>query len=189
MGVYRPKKSKYWWIDFYHKGKRYRESSGSTRKRDAEQLFARRKYEISQEKFNPSSANKDLTFAEFQPRYMDWATDHKKASTIERNYQFLDHLKPYVFDKLLSKIDLMIVEGYRKDRKKLGASNATINRERSFLKAVLNKAVRWGVIEKNQLQYMEQLPEPHLFNRYLTIHETLKLIDASEPHLKPMIGV
>jgi len=47
MGVYRPKKTKYWHIDFYYKGRRYRESSESTRKRGAEQLLAKRKYELS----------------------------------------------------------------------------------------------------------------------------------------------
>ena len=187
MGVYRPKKSRYFWIDFYYKGRRYRESSESVRKRDAEQLLARRKYEIRQGLYNPSVNMRELTFSEFLPQYMDWAKDHKKPSTIERNYQFLKHLEPYVSGKLLSRINLVLAEEYKKDRKKEGASNATVNRERSFLKAVLNKAVKWGMIDKNSLQYMEQLPESDLFNRYLTVDETLALIDACEPHLRPMI--
>ncbi|MFC1887100.1 tyrosine-type recombinase/integrase [Thermodesulfobacteriota bacterium] len=187
MGVYRPKKSRYWWVDFYHRGTRYRESSESPRKRDAEQLLARRKYEISQGAFNPSVNQKDVTFSEFLPRYMDWAKDNKKPSTIERNHQFLDHLKPYVADKLLKNITLVLAENYRKDRKKQKASNATINRERSFLKAVLNKAVEWDVIDKNPLRYIKPLPEGHLFNRYLTVDETLALIDACEPHVMPLI--
>ena len=41
MGVYRPKKSRYYWIDFYYKGRRYRESSESPRKRDAELLLGK----------------------------------------------------------------------------------------------------------------------------------------------------
>jgi len=52
---------------------------------------------------------------------------------------------------------------------------------------VLNKAVKWGVIENNPLRFMESLPEKHLFNRYLTIDETLALIDACEAHLRPLI--
>lgn len=185
MGVYRPKKSSYWWIDFYFKGQRYRESSGSKRKRDAEQLLARRKYEISQRKFNPGYV--DVTFSQFLPQYMEWAEDHKKPSTIERNKQFLKHLGPYVSDMLLSNIKLPLVEDYKNDRKNQGVSNATINRERSFLKAVLNKAVKWGVIRENPIKHMESLPESHLFNRYLTVDETLSLIDASEDHIRPLI--
>jgi site-specific recombinase XerD len=186
MGVYRPKKSRYWWIDFYYKGKRYRESSGSTRKREAELLLARRKYEISQRKFRPF-ANKDITFAEFLPQYMKWSEDRKKPSTIERNHHFIKHLKPFVFNKLLQNVTLAVAECYTIARKKQGASNATINREISFLKAVLNKAVRWDVIEKNPLQYMESLPESHQFNRWLTPDETLLLIEVSEEHLRPLI--
>lgn len=78
------------------------------------------------------------------------------------DHQFLKHIKPYVYEKLLGNITLMVAGGYKNARKKQGAANATVNRERSFLKAVLNKAVRWGVIEKNPLQYMEPLPESHL---------------------------
>jgi integrase len=54
------------------------------------------------------------------------------------------------------------------------------------LKAVLNKAVKWGIIDQNPLKGMESLPEKHLFNRYLTIDETLALIDACEPHIRPL---
>lgn len=193
MGIYRPNKSKFWWIDFYYKGSRYRESSESTRKRDAENLLAKRKYEISQHTFESPPVeiqpvtNENQTFAEFLPRYMEWAKDHKKPSTIERNYQFTEHLRPYVSDLPLSKITLIVAEDYKRDRKKQGASNATINRERGFLKAVLNKAVRWGLLEKNPLQHLEQLPESHKFNRYLTADVTRALIEACEPHLKPMI--
>ena len=61
MSIYRPKKSRYWWIDFYYDGKRYRESSESTRKRDAKQLMAKRKYELSQS-MTDKSVNKDVTF-------------------------------------------------------------------------------------------------------------------------------
>ena len=52
---------------------------------------------------------------------------------------------------------------------------------------MLNKAVKWELIDKNPLQHLESLPEKSLFNRYLTVDETLALIDACEPHLRPLI--
>ena len=73
MGVYRPKKSRYYWIDFYYKGRRYRESSESPRKRDAELLLAKRKYEIRQSKFEVNPRKEDPKFRKFIPQYMDWA--------------------------------------------------------------------------------------------------------------------
>lgn len=187
MGIYRPKKSKYYWIDFYYKGKRYRESSESPRKRDAELLLTKRKYEIRQGKFDGNPKKDELKFRNFIPQYMDWAKSHKKASTIERNYQFLDHLNPHFSELTLTQIDLISAEKYKKTRITQEASNATINRERSFLKAVLNKAVKWGIIDQNPLKCMESLPEKHLFNRYLTIDETLALIDVCESHIRPLI--
>jgi hypothetical protein len=110
MGVYRPKKTKYWHIDFYYKGRRYRESSESTRKRGAEQLLAKRKYELREGKFQPSANTREITFSEFLPTYMDSAKHYKKPSTITRNYYFLAHLKPYVSDKPLLKIEPMLAE-------------------------------------------------------------------------------
>ena len=187
MAVYRPKKSKYYWIDFYYKGVRYRESSESPRKRDAELLLAKRKYEVREGKFNPVPITKELKLAEFMQRYFEWANDHKRPSTIERNQQFLDHLLPKFGTVALSKISICAADEYKKIRLYEKASNATINRERSFLKAILNRAVKWGVIDKNPIQSMESLPEKHLFNRYLSIDETLALIRSCEPHLKPMI--
>jgi integrase len=118
---------------------------------------------------------------------MDSAKHYKKPSTITRNHYFLAHLKPYVSDKPLLKIDPMLAETYKEDRKNHGASNATVNRERSFLKAVLNKAVKLGVIDRNPLQYIEPLPESNFFNRYLSVSETLALIGACNQHLRPMI--
>ena len=187
MGVYRPKKSRYYWIDFYYKGRRYRESSESPRKRDAELLLAKRKYEIRQGKFEVNPRKEDPKFRKFIPQYMDWAKNHKKASTIERNYQFLDHLNPHFSELKLTQINLISAEEYEKARIAEKASNATINRERSFLKAVLNKAVKWSIIDQNPLKGMESLPEKHLFNRYLTIDETLELIDACESHIRPIV--
>lgn len=159
MGVYRPKKSKFYWIDFYYKGVRYRESSESPRKRDAELLLAKRKYEVREGKFSPAPVSKEPTLTEFMPRYFEWAKDHKKTSTIERNHQFLAHLTPKIGAVPLSRISICDVDEYKKARLREKASYATINRERSFLKAVLNRAVKWGVLDKNPIQIMESLPE------------------------------
>ena len=187
MGVYRPKKSKYYWIDFYYKGVRYRESSESPRKRDAELLLAKRKIEVREGKFNPAPTTKEPTLAEFMPRYFEWAKDYKRPSTIERNQQFLDHLLPKFGTVTMSQISICAADEYKKVRLNEKASNGTINRERSFLKAILNRAVKWGVIEKNPIQSMESLPEEHLFNRYLSVDETLSLIKSCEDHIRPMI--
>ncbi|MEE4601199.1 MAG: tyrosine-type recombinase/integrase [Desulfobacteraceae bacterium] len=187
MGVYRPKKSKFYWIDFYYKGVRYRESSESPRKRDAELLLAKRKYEVREGKFNPAPIAKEVTLSEFMPRYFEWAKDHKKPSTIERNHQFLSHLIPKFGAVAMSQISIRATDDYKKVRLAEKASNATINRERSFLKAILNRAVKWEVIDRNPIQSMESLPEQHLFNRYLSVDETLALIGSCEAHLRPMI--
>ena len=47
---------------------------------------------------------------------MEWAIDHKKASTIERNQQFLKHLDPHFGDLSLSQIDLISTEKYKNAR-------------------------------------------------------------------------
>jgi integrase len=175
------------WIDFYYKGRRYRKSAESTRKRDAEVLLAQRRLEVREGTYAPNKAKEQVLIDDFFPRYMDWAEDHKKATTVSRNREFWEHLKPFAAGKLLTEVCIPLAEKYKKTRKRQGAANGTINRELTFLKAVLQKAVKWEVIEKNSLYGLDMLPENSEFNRYLTEDETLALIDACDPNLKPLV--
>jgi integrase len=60
-------------------------------------------------------------------------------------------------------------------------SNATINRDQSFLTLVLNHAVQDGVLAENVLRGAEKMKEPSKARRWLSKAETAKLIANAEP--------
>jgi len=51
---------------------------------------------------------------DFFPRCMDWAEDHKKATTVSRNREFWEHLKPFAAGKLLTEVCIPLAEKYKK---------------------------------------------------------------------------
>ena len=58
------------------------------------------------------------------------------------------------------------MENYKSNRKNLGLKPATVNKELSVLRFMLNKAFEWGYIEKNpKFKLLKLLNEPV---KYLT---------------------
>lgn len=60
-----------------------------------------------------------------------------------------------------------------------GASNGTINRDFSVIKAALGLAYRRGLLDA--VPYLSMLPQPPARDRFLTPEECRRLIDACEP--------
>jgi integrase len=74
-----------------------------------------------------------------------------------------------------------------KDKRKRGA--ADVNHYLNCLRAILNKAIRWEMIEKNPAGggNVERLPIPPGRNEYLSIDEAGRLLDACHPHIRPIV--
>lgn len=66
-----------------------------------------------------------------------------------------------------------------------------MNKEVNCLKAMLNKAVRWGYLKENPLKGMSALKEPPGRLRYLAPEETTHLLVAchTPPYLRPIVGL
>jgi len=56
----------------------------------------------------------------------------------------IDRLSKTVDGKLLSEINPLLIEKYKKTRKEGEAESATINRELSCLRHMFNRAIVWG---------------------------------------------
>jgi len=77
----------------------------------------------------------------------------------------------------------------RKRQRRL-VSRATVNREITLLRAVLNRARRtWGVMVADVDFAAHRLREPAGRRRYLEPDEGRRLIDAAAPHLRPVIAL
>ena len=71
MAVYRRKGSKLWWISYSIGGRQYRESSGTTNKRLAQELLTKRKNEIFEGRFFPDKKRGDLTMAGLRDLWLE----------------------------------------------------------------------------------------------------------------------
>ena len=62
-----------------------------------------------------------------------------------------------------------------------------MNKEVALLKAMLNRAIAWGLLDTNPILRVKKLPEPEGRVRYLEPEEIERLLAASPPHLRPIV--
>ena len=93
MGIYKSKKDGAWWIDYRHKGRRYRKKVGSS-KRQAEIVLGKVKSQIAENKFLDVTKNQQITLPEFLKFYLsEYSYINNKPSTHYRNTKIAENLK------------------------------------------------------------------------------------------------
>lgn len=116
------------------------------------------------------------TLSEFiKDYYQDFA-----ATNYANPKENISHLTRTGFtNKLLTEIRVIDAEKYRTKRIKAGIAPSSINRQLAILKAALEKAVTWEIIEVNPLARFKQLKLDAIpVVRYLTPDEEQRLTDA-----------
>ncbi len=104
-----------------------------------------------------------------------------------RGLEYLESRIPHLLRLLPSHLDRItrqVVEEYRVTRRQEGVSNATINREVSVLKAMLNRAVDWEWLPRNPLSRFKPLPEPPERIRYLEPAQFRAILAELTPPLR-----
>ncbi len=143
-----------WWIAYYHRGHRYRESSHSESESQARKLLKQRLGEITAGRFIGPSEDR-LTFdALVEDLKADYIANAKRSlPTIEFH---LKHLREFFgFDRAVD-IQPDRVRAYQVRRLSEGASRATVNREVACLGRMLSLAVDAGKLSrKPKFQLLE----------------------------------
>ena len=130
------KRGEVWWIKYYRNGKSHRESSGTIKKMVAKKLLERREGEIAQGKM-PSVQFEKITFDQLAKGFLaDYRINKKKSLT--RAEGSVNKLEIEFAGVRVPSINTPRINGYIEDRIAEGAANATINRELSALKRMLN---------------------------------------------------
>ncbi|MFC1551531.1 tyrosine-type recombinase/integrase [Candidatus Latescibacterota bacterium] len=128
-----------------------------------------------------------VTFREFFPMFMELHGNHQSESMRSSYKLSFNHLAPGFGNLQLAGISKIKVQTYMTRRKRTGVSNATVNREVTFLKSLLQRAVDWGYIDMNPLRGFKLLKEAPIRERYLTKEEGERLIQASPDYLRDII--
>lgn len=146
-GVFRPKyrwkgklkQQKTWHIKYRIDGKRYVESSRSTRQSDAIKLRAKRLAERGRGLL-PRDLEK-VTFSELKQGVLtDYRNNHRKS--LDRLERSLTHLTEAFGSWRAVQISEDIIERYKQDRKVAGAANGTVNRELAALRRMFRLGQR-----------------------------------------------
>lgn len=179
--ISRPKGSKVWHYFWWDKstGKQHQCSLKTESRREAVRLQTQRDYEI----INQTARSADRLFSDFARGYSDWF-DNEYPSSWERSRQITEqYLIPFFGDYFLGEIDVVMVESYKQTRKVAGAKAATIKKELQKLNAILNTAVKWNTLSRNQLS--GHINYPQLLDskppRYYTKDE-LNALYANSPN-------
>ena len=151
-GIYpRPGKSGItWYIEYKHKGIRYREAIGPS-KRDAEAAYMARMTDIHNGKFFDKRTDSKITFDDFCDTYYSTHIRLKAEGTRERFLHTVKGLKKYFSGYLMTEITAKHIKQYQADRleekarnKETRISPSTVNREIAIIRNMFNMGIEWG---------------------------------------------
>ena len=189
------KKGTAWRVDYYDPAGRRVRKDFSLR-RDAEaylgKILAAKREGRYHDVFDVKRENL-VTFNELAARYRENFENQRAFKTLKR--YFLVTLCEHFGERQLSQITYLDLETYRNRRQATPTragkprTEATVNREMSLMRHMLNKAVEWGMLTASPLDRGKRLmlQESNHRLRFLTEDEIARLVKASAPHLAPII--
>jgi len=128
-----------------------------------------------------------LTLKEFSETYMEEYSKsrNKKKSQLRKQVAF-KFINQFLGDLNLDVVTLAHLHKYVKHRKSQGLSDATVNREITILKHLLNYAVECGVLESNPVEKFKRLREEQKERPRFTEDQVQKVIGAVRPDCRPL---
>lgn len=165
---------------------RFRETTGTSDLRKAEQYCNQRIASIHQEKARKTSnelsgVTLDIAFGDYYQKHAQYFA--RPAETLRK----LIKIKSNLSVEYLHEIDNNEISDYIQKRK-AEVSNGTINRELVILSSIISKCRLWKYKTSDVKPIQFKLKEKAENIKYLKDWETAqKIIDRAKPHLKPII--
>ncbi len=189
--LFKRAESEFWYVRYRDAGgKRVKRSTGTTDRREAEELEAKWRLEAREQRLWGTQPQR--TFDELMLRYL------KETKTIKRSAEtdawYAKALTAYFSGRVLSKLKRADVRGYITRRKSDGVKGGTINREIGLLSSAINRArVEWDWDIPNPVQGMRE-PEGEGRRVFLSQEQFNALVAAAgmnkrAPYLADLITV
>jgi len=186
-GIY--KRGNRYWIRYAGlDGRIAYEPSGSTKFREAEALLIQRKQAIKEGKQPEIKKIANHTFKELAVTYLLWVNGRQKSAKT-KGY-LINQLLPTYCNLPLRRFTTAIVEQLQTDLINRGLKNSSCNKVLNIFKHMFSKAVDWDMVESEVLKYVRKvklLKDDSKRLRYLSKEECQALINACDPHLKPIV--
>jgi len=174
------KRGNIFWIQYWNRGKRYRESSCSRREEDAGRLLRKRLNEIDEGK-PVRAAGERLRFEDLADGLVrDYSINQRKS--LDRIELSIRHLKKEFARSKVSNITTKAVETYIEKRLDEGAAPGTINRELTALKRAFNLARISGKL--TVIPYIPKLKETNVREGFLEREQFVIMRDNLPKHLR-----
>jgi len=145
--LYKRKGSDSWYVKYYENGRpRYRSLKTASKKR-AQAIQREIDRRLDTGILPLPEKSEDALASVFWRRYMEWARDHKRRSTLETEEVFWNQFIKHQRVRYLSEITKEKIEKYKRARRKSGASPHTVNNALKTLQAIINHARKLGLYD------------------------------------------
>ena len=137
--------------------------------------------EREMERAKQTEKARSITLKEFFPEFMARHGNNQSKGMISRYHDFFNNICrcPAMAEVPISGISKRLMIDYMKARMEQdGVTPATVNREASFVRGMLNRAVEWEILDYNPLQGIRLFKEPEKRDVNLTPEDAVKLIKA-----------
>jgi len=160
--------------------------------RNAQAMLGIRLKEVKEGRYFDKPKGKQLFFKELTRRYLDEVegkvgTAQLKPKTCQRYKTSIKMLNERFGEKRVKDIGFEQVENYRKERLGDSVSPATVNRDITLLKAIMNWAVKKGLLNENPVRQVKKMEETGERRPELSGDDEERLIEACPNWLKPVV--
>lgn len=179
------KRGNTWWMKYFRNGKPYRESTGTDKKMVAKKLLDRREGDIAQGKI-PGIQFDRISFDQLAEDFLRDYRINKKKSLI-RAERSVGHLKSFFSGYKTTNINTPAIKSYIESRLEEKTANATINRELSALKRMLNLGAKQTPPIVDRVPHIPMLKENNIRKGFFEHSEFIALRNALPVFLKGFV--
>jgi len=137
------------------------------------------------DKATEKEKHSSTTLKDFFPVFMDHYCSYQSENMVQLYRERFKNIQrcPALCDCPIGDISRKLLMDYAQARvKQDGVSNATVNREITVVKTMLNRAAEWEILDRNPLVKMNLLPESKKREVDLSVEDAERLIrELTEP--------